>query len=109
MHPLYEIPQGLEKDHPLGVMQNCFITVAVQYILLAGGKIYHQIVEKPVKGSEAKEQGLSKWKLWIERLKEVAEREDTKLELGRAACEAYCKMVSMHCAPIAELGEPHFT
>ena len=85
-----------------------FATVAVQYILLAGSKIYHELVEKPGKRSETAERGLGKWQLWMERLMEVAYSEDTESELGRAAREAYSTMASLLCPPIVEAGELSF-
>ena len=106
MHPLIEIANGLEEDHPPGVMKRCFTNVAVQYILLAGSKIYHELVEKPVEGSEAAELGLGKWQLWMEKLTEVAQREDAESELGRAAREAHSKMASLHSPRIVNGGEP---
>ena len=50
-YPLYDIPKGLQEYHPVETVQRCFVTVAVQYILLAGIKIYQELIEKPAQGS----------------------------------------------------------
>ena len=105
-HPVDEIAEGLEQDHPLGVMQDCFITIALQYIFLAGPKIYQELVEKPAEGSEAKAIGCAKWNRWTERLDKVAEHRGQKSELGRAARGAHDKMTLLHGPTVIEAGEP---
>ena len=95
-YPSFDIPKGLEEDHPVGVIRNCLATVAVLYILLAGSKIHHEFVEKPHEDSSEKKWGLDKWQLWAKKLKELADSKDMGPELGYAAREAYGKMVSLH-------------
>ena len=108
-HPLNEISKGLEEDHPLGIMQDCFMTVALQYIFLAGPKIYQELVEMPVEGSEAKALGRGKWNRWMEKLKEVADRGGKKSELGRAARGAHDKMMTLlHGPTVVEAGESSY-
>ena len=63
---------------------------------------YHELVEKPGKGSETAERGHGKRQLWMERLMEVAHSQDTESELGRAAREAYSTMASLLCPPLSK-------
>ncbi|KAI9765889.1 MAG: hypothetical protein M1840_007030 [Geoglossum simile] len=95
-YPSFDIPKGLEEDHPVGVIRNCLVTVAVVYILLASSKIHYEFVENRREDSSEKRWGLDKWQLWAEKLKKLVDSEGMGSELGDVALEAYRKMVSLH-------------
>ena len=95
-YPLYDISKGLQEDHPVEIIRKCFLTVAAQYFLLAGSKIYDGLVEKP-EWMDEREEGLETWLLWDKRLKDIADREDEGSELGCIARKAVEKMRSVRC------------
>lgn len=77
------------------MIEKCFATVAINYFLFAGPKIYHELVLKPWNRSDVKE-GLDKWLDWTKGVKEIVDSEDAGSELGRIAREAHGVMISLH-------------
>ena len=102
-YPLCDIPKGLQADHPVEAIRKCYLTVAAQYVLLAGTKIYRELVAEQLGGAGEIQAGLDKWLHWKERLKQVADDEGTGSELGGMALKAHKKMGSIrydryHCS-----------
>lgn len=104
-YPLCDIPEGLQEDHPVEIIDKCFLTVATQYILLAGPKIYDELVEMPWQGSSRQER-VEMWLHWDKRLKEIADGEDTGSELGCTARKAHEKMRSVRYEATGVVHEP---
>ena len=89
------ISEGLQEDHAVEIIPKYSLTVAAQYFLLAGSKIYEELVEKP--------HWIDSWLLWEKRLKDVADSEDAGSELGCIAGKAHERMRSVRCAAKTQL------
>lgn len=96
-YPRDDIPDGLRKYHPVEIIDKCSLTVAAQYILLAGPKIYEELVE--VRGGIPKKVTHDMWLHWEQRLKEIADVLGKKSDLGCMARKAYEKMRSLRYKP----------
>lgn len=87
-----DIRQGLDEELQPRPRRDSEVTVAAQYILLAGEKIAGECLIKPVKGF-----GLDEWNRWAERLGEISREESNNTDLACAVEEAHKYMVSWAC------------
>ncbi|KAI0854027.1 hypothetical protein F5Y00DRAFT_224325 [Daldinia vernicosa] len=91
--PCVDIPKALEEDNPPGVRRSCLIRVAVQYIMIAGHKICQQKIGKGK--TEEQQMWLGKWKIWAEKLLQLAERNELEPGLTSEVREAHGTMVAL--------------
>ena len=90
-HPLHDVLKGPQKDHAVEIIRKYSLTVAAQYFILAGSKIYEELVENPQCMLKI-QTGMHTWMLWEKRLKDVGDSENAGSELGCHACFAHEKM-----------------
>ncbi|KAI0131105.1 hypothetical protein F4814DRAFT_404825 [Daldinia grandis] len=91
--PCVDIPKALEEDIPPGVRRSCLIRVAVQYIMIAGNKICQQKIGKGK--TEEQQMWLGKWKIWAEKLLQLAEHNELEPGLTSEVREAHGTMVAL--------------
>ncbi|KAI1480612.1 hypothetical protein K445DRAFT_318632 [Daldinia sp. EC12] len=91
--PCMDIAKALEEDHPPGIKRNCLIRVAVQYIMIAGAKICQQKIGKAK--TEEQQMWLGKWKIWAEKLLQLAEQNELEPGLTSEVREAHGTMVAL--------------
>ncbi|KAI1656551.1 hypothetical protein F4813DRAFT_363630 [Daldinia decipiens] len=91
--PCVDIPKALEEENPPGVRRSCLIRVAVQYIMIAGHKICQQKIGKAK--TEEQQMWLARWKIWAEKLLQLAEQNVLEPGLTSEAREAHGTMVAL--------------
>ncbi|EFQ35691.1 hypothetical protein CGRA01v4_06066 [Colletotrichum graminicola] len=94
-YPRVDIPKGLEENHDEGPRGDCLQLVAVEYLLLAGEKLHDNMIGRHPDGSEKRQLGLRKWKIWAGKLQEIEEGLKADFDLVQAAKRARQLMVSL--------------
>ena len=94
VHAGDDIEDGLEKCLPHGLVRDCKIMVAGQYVFLAGKLFSEELFGKGTRSS-LEQWGLRKWPIWSQRLKEIAleYEESGNTEIAAMKIKAHEKMV----------------
>ncbi|KAK8022594.1 hypothetical protein PG993_013361 [Apiospora rasikravindrae] len=105
-YPSFDIAKGLESDSDQGPRRDCLILVATQYLQIVGEKLHRKYVEECAVDSERGQKALGLWRLWSDRLQEIANGQtSSNPEVAKAAREAWQFMMSLEPSTQAESQE----
>ncbi|DAA77669.1 TPA_exp: Uncharacterized protein A8136_6215 [Trichophyton benhamiae CBS 112371] len=93
-YPLIEIIKGLGENLSPGLERDTRAMVAAQYILLSPTLVNDKLAKLP--GGRGEPSGSDILKLWIAKLKELAENGSLNPEVKAAVVEARQKLLSLH-------------